>query len=492
MRGIDRPNTRRSQPPAAAGPAPSRPAPLDSPSLPGGDADRPGAFPATDGPQPSVRPGRGGRRAGRSASAPSVWHLLKSAFVAGLLATAGLQGPAAAACTGSSYGARRRTPGALDRDDRRVLGDGPPPRPHPRAEALAGARSLASVPPGGRRTRADEAAELQAALMDLFEARPGRWRGAEWWQLPNILETMLDYADAVEAGGWEGAMAQQAALTRVLKKNGCFDFINPAFDDTGWWGLALARAYTRTGEPSQLRGAEKIFEHLVKRGWDESTCGGGMKWQVTVPYKNAVTTEILILLAARLERIHQDRPGYDGRYVAWAKKALDWLENSGMIQPSGEINDGLDAECKNNGGPAWTYNQGIILGALAELYSKTGNATYLDRAFRIAGENFRLNSEGGVLSERACGVYTCAENGPAFKGIFVRGLADLLAVAPADDPRRASLEEHVAVSADAAYAHRGDDGLVGDFWDRASTSERPAAAQASALDVVLAALRLGR
>jgi len=73
----------------------------------------------------------------------------------------------------------------------------------------------------------------------------------------------------------------------------------------------------------------------------------------------------MITLAALL---HQRTPG-DQDYRAWALREWEWLRASGMIGPSGLINDGLTADCANNGGTTWTYNQGVILGGLAALHA---------------------------------------------------------------------------------------------------------------------------
>ncbi|MEK6280335.1 MAG: hypothetical protein AABN95_08270 [Acidobacteriota bacterium] len=32
------------------------------------------------------------------------------------------------------------------------------------------------------------------------------------------------------------------------------------------------------------------------------------------------------------------------------------------------MNNGLDDSCENDGGTTWTYNQGVILGGLVELF----------------------------------------------------------------------------------------------------------------------------
>jgi len=51
-----------------------------------------------------------------------------------------------------------------------------------------------------------------------------------------------------------------------------------------------------------------------------------------------------------------------------------------MINGQDLINDGLDnASCQNNGAQTWTYNQGVVLGALVELNRATGDTTLLKK-----------------------------------------------------------------------------------------------------------------
>ena len=53
------------------------------------------------------------------------------------------------------------------------------------------------------------------------------------------------------------------------------------------------------------------------------------------------------------------------------------------------VNDGLTADCANNGGTTWTYNQGVIIGGLAVLYEITGDDAYLGQAETIAAAALR-------------------------------------------------------------------------------------------------------
>ena len=154
--------------------------------------------------------------------------------------------------------------------------------------------------------------------------------------------------------------------------------MNRFFDDNGWWGLAWVAAYDLTGESQYLEAARVIFARNLA-GWDD-VCGGGMWWNTRRTYKNAVTNELFITLAAQL---HERTPG-DQEYLSWALRGWEWLTGRALIGRSGLVNDGLRADCANNGGTAWTYNQGVILGGLAVLYDITGDRDYLRHGEFIA------------------------------------------------------------------------------------------------------------
>jgi predicted alpha-1,6-mannanase (GH76 family) len=51
-----------------------------------------------------------------------------------------------------------------------------------------------------------------------------------------------------------------------------------------------------------------------------------------------------------------------------------------MINEQHLVNDGLQTQsgsCDSNHGTTWTYNQGVVLGGLAELFRATGDRGYL-------------------------------------------------------------------------------------------------------------------
>ncbi|WP_407914551.1 glycoside hydrolase family 76 protein, partial [Kitasatospora sp. NE20-6] len=95
-----------------------------------------------------------------------------------------------------------------------------------------------------------------------------------------------------------------------------------------------------------------------------------------------------------------------------------------MINSDHMINDGLTDACANNGQPTWTYNQGVVLGGLTELYRATGDASLLTTARTLADASTTRLQSGGVLREPGEGD-GCTGDGPSFKGAYVRGLGRL-------------------------------------------------------------------
>src|ERR1041385_4097239 len=95
-----------------------------------------------------------------------------------------------------------------------------------------------------------------------------------------------------------------------------------------------------------------------------------------------------------------------------------------MINGSNLVNDLLNSSCVNNGQTTWTYNQGVILGGLTDLYKVTGNSNYLTQATAIADAAIATLVDGNGVLREPCEP-NCGGDGPQFKGIFIRYLAYL-------------------------------------------------------------------
>jgi len=260
-----------------------------------------------------------------------------------------------------------------------------------------------------------------AALQRWYSPRTGRWRTTGWWNAANALTAVIGYTRCTGDQAYLGVIPATFRAAQRWYRGGHREFSNKSFDDNGWWALAWVTAYDLTKDRRYLEAARAIFARN-QGGWDE-VCGGGLWWNTDRRYKNAITNELFLALAARLaQRVPGEREHRE--YLDWALRTWEWLRGSGMIGPDGLVNDGLTAWCANNGGTTWTYNQGVVLGGLAALCELTGDQGYLRAGELIADAALRgLTSPAGILAEPS---ETSASDGDhtQFKGIFVRYLRD--------------------------------------------------------------------
>jgi predicted alpha-1,6-mannanase (GH76 family) len=176
----------------------------------------------------------------------------------------------------------------------------------------------------------------------------------------------------------------------------------------------------------------------------------------------------------------------DAKYAEWTEKEWRWFKASGMINNENVINDGLRIDattgaCTNNGKTVWTYNQGVVLGGLAE-WSKAGHGDAIAEAKRIADAALtKLTDADGVLHDKC--EPKCGADGIQFKGIFVRNLRVLNDVAPEERYAKA-----FAVNAEAIWAkNRTPENNFGTVWSGPVTTP-DAGTQSSALDSLVAAI----
>ncbi|MGP3983139.1 glycoside hydrolase family 76 protein [Streptomyces sp. KR80] len=262
-------------------------------------------------------------------------------------------------------------------------------------------------------TRIDAAA---TALMGLYDYGTGWVPSTGWWNTANAITAIVDHSALTGSTAYRYAIANTYDRNRNAHLG---EFRNDYVDDTGWWGLAWLRAYDLTGDQRYLNTA-KIDADYMYSFWDD-TCGGGLWWSTARNYKNAVTNELFIKLAAAL---HNRIPG-DTTYLDRAKRTWTWFRNSGMINGDNLVNDGLNTStCKNNGDTTWTYNQGTVLGGLLELHRATGDAELIQQARRIADAATTRLVNNGILTDPC--EYECGgESLASFKGVFVRNLGEL-------------------------------------------------------------------
>ena len=319
----------------------------------------------------------------------------------------------------------------------------------------------------------------KAAMAELFKSYGPNTGliGNSWWQAAVALSSLETYAQTTGDTSYDSAIASAFALHSGGK------FENSADDDTAWWGLAWLQAYDITHVRAYLSMAETDADY-IHQDWD-STCGGGVWWlRSPRAYKNAIANELFLELTAWL---HNTIRG-DTKYLHWAQAEWSWFAGSGMIGTSYLVNDGLTTSCQNNGETTWTYNQGVILAGLAQLYKATGNRALLTEAERIATAAISHLTVHGVLTEPCQGAGCSFRLGPdaqSFKGIFVRDLK-VLAVT-ADTAQYDGFFRRQAQSIEKTDTNQ--DHQLGILWSGPLT-DMTSASQASALDALVASLKL--
>jgi predicted alpha-1,6-mannanase (GH76 family) len=315
------------------------------------------------------------------------------------------------------------------------------------------------------------------ALQRWYVRRTGQWRTTGWWNAANALTAVIRYTRHTGDRSHERVLDTTFRHARRKHRG----FVNMFFDDNGWWGLAWVAAYDLTGELRYLDAARAIFARNLD-GWD-GACGGGLWWNTERTYKNAITNELFLTLAAQL---HQRTPA-DGEYLSWALQAWKWLTARALIGPGGLVNDGLTADCANNGGTPWTYNQGVILGGLAVLHDVTGDRDYLRHGEFIADAALGgLTSSRGILTE-PCEAAAGGCNGDAtqFKGIFARYLHEFYLRSG-----KPAYREFLLANADSVWDNaRNSDDQFGLSWG-GPFDQADASRQSSALEILTAAAAL--
>ena len=321
------------------------------------------------------------------------------------------------------------------------------------------------------------------ALQQWYAPATGIYASTGWWNSANAITTLANYSRVAHTKEFYPIFAN----TLEKGPDGAHEFLNKYYDDEGWWALAWIDVYDLTGEEKYLSQADSIFKDM-QLGWEDETCGGGVWWSKDNKDKNAVENELFLSVAASLANRESDA-ALKAEALTWMKKEWAWFRDSGMINGAHLINDGVTpakaARCTNNGKRTWTYNQGVILGALTEMGKSDHDKSVPKLAKSIAEAAMKqLKDAHGAMGE----LENAHDGGdvPQFKGIFVRNLMQLNAAYPVH-----GYKKFIELNARMIWENdRNEANQFGVFWggpfDKADASR-----QSSALDVLVAAEALG-
>ncbi|KAF2462980.1 Six-hairpin glycosidase [Lindgomyces ingoldianus] len=326
---------------------------------------------------------------------------------------------------------------------------------------------------------ADYNANAEAAIKTLnnkwYDTNTGLWNKL-WWQSGNMVTTIANFG--IHDNNFKQTAKDIVANTYAKSANaqGHPGWKNDYYDDEGWWALGWIASYDLTNDVKYLNTAKDIFEDMT--GGHTTPCGGGIWWDKKKTSIAAISNELFLSVAAHLaNRVS----GNDKQnYVNWAKSEWEWFYHSGIINSENVINDGIDkGTCKNDGKKVYTYNQGVILGGLAELAKATGDGGYIDNAKKIANGAINKLTKNGILTEDSSSL---DEQGAQFKGVFVRGLIRLHQQSPTQ-----SFSTFLKTNADSLWSKdKTGDGVLGPLWQGPAANAN-AASHAAGIDCLVAA-----
>lgn len=241
-------------------------------------------------------------------------------------------------------------------------------------------------------------------------SRLGRW---QYWWLAHYLDCLVDQSVREHrCGRPEQAQYAVALAHRTLRtiriRNG-MRLRNRYVDDMAWLLLAVQRLQQVDPDPSRRRSltaaARELSEGVLSG--ESSELGGGLYWNDRRDLKNVAATAPAALSCARAGDLPR------------ARRLIEWLYTHLYDPRSGLLLDGL----RRGRDGRWhlvrdrfTYNQGVVLGALVELGdpASLSRATDLvhaiDTHLTVPGEPHRLTTHGD-------------DDGGLFTGIAARYLA---------------------------------------------------------------------
>nr|POE51124.1 mannan endo-1,6-alpha-mannosidase dcw1 [Quercus suber] len=185
-------------------------------------------------------------------------------------------------------------------------------------------------------------------------------------------------------------------------------------------------------QPQWIALAGAVFETQAAR-WDTSSCGGGLHWQIFsgangYGYKNTPANGGLFNLATRLGAYTQN-----ATYFVWAEKLWNWMDDVGLISPTGQVFDGAETSdnCTSVNHDLWSYSAGIVLLGAATMWSQNNSALWRTRAEMVWQAAQQTYFDDMIMVEQMCeSSGHCDLDQQSFKAYLSRYMAAAAKVAP--------------------------------------------------------------
>lgn len=253
---------------------------------------------------------------------------------------------------------------------------------------------------------------LKAQSIAAFNRFEEVWDFNDFWKRGNTFDACLTFADAAHKQ-WPNdpeVIAMQITVKDMLVENlTFFNRFDPGdlwADDFGWWGLMGLNAFShlhRMGEADLANQYLKLstdlcWEYKKKTAYDYTSvaipvahgCRNGDAKGVSQGVKNTVTNSLLFLLSSRIYRlsltedIDENEKYLDMAYRQWLWFdewfKLDEYAYLKKVSPSGALVQErpmafiAESDYMNKEHPpwaegwVWTGDQGILIGALTDMY----------------------------------------------------------------------------------------------------------------------------
>lgn len=306
--------------------------------------------------------------------------------------------------------------------------------------------------------------KVQDSLMDCFwDDREGVFQNhtpirkeenwVYWWHA-HAIDCLLDgYLRTKDEKYLKRA---EAEYNGVFRKNGN-TFSHNWYDDMEWTALSILRFYDITGENKYKEQVLFLWED-IKTAWNDEL--GGMSWKKDQrDYRNTPANAPAAILAYRLyQRFSREED------LEWGDRILTWNLEHLMDPATGFIWDGMNREGDNKIDYEWkyTYNEGVVIGALAERYMLRKEPADLMLAARIA----KVTKEEFTKGNHGIFPYEGEDDCGLFKGIYIRYLAQLIEEPEVDSEINSEMEKLIQENAGCLMERAiNDRGLIGGCWD---------------------------